>query len=217
MPARSAPRQASAARRTQAQRRASTRARITAAALAELAASGYAAMTFAGVAERAGVSRGALLHYFPQKPDLALATIEDGAVVLLGELRARVAASATRPDRDERILDDIFAVFGGELFQAFLALQVHARTDPELNRRLATIAGQAVDAIGVIAAEGWGPELLEHPRWTVFMWLVNDTVRGIALSGAADRTDTADEVWRMARGLLVGALGELRGSATARP
>lgn len=200
-------------RPTQAQRRAVTRAKITSAALEALADHGYAAMTFADVAKRAGVSRGALLHYFPQKPDIALATIEDGAVALLRELRARVAESVTGPDRDARILDDIYASFTGRLFQAFLALQVHARTDRALNARLDGIAGEAVAGIGAIAVDGWGPPALRgHPRLPVFIWLVNDTVRGIALSSAADRADTDNEVWQMARPLLLRALAELRAS-----
>ncbi|HEX4109414.1 MAG TPA: TetR/AcrR family transcriptional regulator [Solirubrobacteraceae bacterium] len=202
-------------RPTQAQRRASTRAKITAAGLEVLAAQGYTAMTFADVAERAGVSRGALLHYFPQKPDLALATIQDGAVVLLRDLRERVEASRSHADRDERILDDIYQVFTGPLFQAFLALQVHARTDRALNARLDRIAGEAVAAIGAIAIDGWGAEeLAGHPELATFIWLVNDTIRGISLSSASDRADTGNGVWHMARPLLLGVLAQLRADAT---
>jgi AcrR family transcriptional regulator len=198
-------------RRTQGQRRAITRAKITSAALEALAANGYAAMTFADVAERAGVSRGALLHYFPQKPDLALAAIEDGAVTLVRDVRARIEAIRDRADSDARVLDVIYTSYTGPLFQAFLALQVHARTDPDLNARLERLANDAVQGIGTAAVEAWGPPSLQrHPDLPVYMWLVSDVVRGISLASASDRADTDNDVWRMATPLLLSALAKLR-------
>jgi AcrR family transcriptional regulator len=200
---------------TQAQRRAVTRAKITAAGLEALAERGYGEMTFAGVALRAGVSRGALLHYFPSKVELALAIIEDGAVVLLRELRDHVEATRDASDADTRMFDGIFAGFAGNLFQAFLALQVHARNDVRLNQRLTGTADRAVRAYGEIALEVWGAELARHPDWNSFIWLVNDTVRGITLSTDVDRFDPNNPVWVMARELLVDKLGQLRVSHAA--
>lgn len=200
---------------TQAQRRAVTRAKITAAGLEALAEHGYGEMTFAGVAARAGVSRGALLHYFPSKVELALAVIEDGSVVLLRDLRAHVEIARNASDPDGHMLDGIFAGFAGNLFQAFLALQVHARNDVRLNQRLTATADRVVRAYGEIALEVWGAELADHSDWSSFIWLVNDTVRGVTLSTDVGRFDPNNPVWVMARELLVGKLGALRGSLAA--
>ena len=54
-------------RRTQAERRAATRAALLQAAIDTLVEEGYAAMTTRRVAERAGVSQGTQMHYFPTK------------------------------------------------------------------------------------------------------------------------------------------------------
>lgn len=64
-----------APRRTQAERRAETRGRLLAAARELFAAKGYAATGREEVAERAGVTRGALYHYFDSKADLFAAVV----------------------------------------------------------------------------------------------------------------------------------------------
>jgi AcrR family transcriptional regulator len=62
-------------RRSQAERTASTSARLIAATISLLHEKGYAATSTTLVAERAGVSRGAMLHHFPTKVHLMAATI----------------------------------------------------------------------------------------------------------------------------------------------
>lgn len=62
-------------RRTQAERSAHTRERLVAAAIEALHRLGYAATSTALVADRAGVSRGAMLHQFPTKADLMAAVV----------------------------------------------------------------------------------------------------------------------------------------------
>ncbi|WP_188192961.1 TetR/AcrR family transcriptional regulator [Nonomuraea sp. SYSU D8015] len=70
-------------RRT-AEEAAETRKALLRAALAVFSERGYAAATLAGIAERAGVTRGAAYHHFNDKATLYLATI--------GELWAEAAA-----------------------------------------------------------------------------------------------------------------------------
>jgi AcrR family transcriptional regulator len=62
-------------RRTQAERSAHTRERLVAAAIEALHRLGYASISTALVADRAGVSRGAMLHQFPTKADLMAAVV----------------------------------------------------------------------------------------------------------------------------------------------
>lgn len=56
---------------------AQTRRALLSAALQEFADRGYAAATLAGIAERAGVTRGAAYHHFPDKAALYLTTIAE--------------------------------------------------------------------------------------------------------------------------------------------
>ena len=62
-------------RRTQAERSAAMRARILAATVESLYKHGYGLTTTVLVAATAKVSRGAMLHHFPSKADLMLATL----------------------------------------------------------------------------------------------------------------------------------------------
>lgn len=71
-----APASAKPARRTQAERSATTRKRLIDAAILCLHQYGYAATTTVLVAEKAGISRGAMLHQFATKVDLMLAVVE---------------------------------------------------------------------------------------------------------------------------------------------
>src|SRR5262245_31821152 len=150
-----------AVRMPQAERRAVARSKMTAAALDVLADKGYPAMTFTEVAKRAGVSRGAILHYFPTKSDLALAAIEYAESMAVKTLRERVKAAKGKPDVDARVVDALYEVHSASGFQAFLAFQLHARTDPPLNTRLYAIVERATVRYGEIAADGWGPEVEE--------------------------------------------------------
>jgi len=79
-------------RRTQAERRETTKAALLDAARALFAERGVADTSRDDVAERAGVTRGALYHHFPSKNAVAAAVI--GA--LDDELSTRVVAAAAR-------------------------------------------------------------------------------------------------------------------------
>ena len=199
-------------RQTQAQRRAVALAKISVAGQEILAESGYHAMTFANVAERAGVSRGSLLHYFSQKSDLAIAAIEDGMVTLLRDLRTKVPAWQANPDRENRdgqIFDDIY--FGGPLFQAWLAVAIHARTDKQLDKTFRRMSAENIHGVCRIAAEGWGPELVRSPQWEDFLVVVPSVIQGVALTHSDQGWGTPQgPAWPAARRLLLMALDDLR-------
>src|SRR5438309_7891136 len=82
-------------RPTQAERSARTRAALLAAARELFAEKGFAQTGREEIAERAGVTRGALYHHFASKTDVAEAVVEE----LEAELVDRVVAAA-RPGKD---------------------------------------------------------------------------------------------------------------------
>jgi len=77
-------------RETQAARSARTRAALLGAARGLFAEKGFAATGREEIAERAGVTRGALYHHFASKTEVAAAVVEE----LEGELVDRVVAAA---------------------------------------------------------------------------------------------------------------------------
>ena len=122
-------------RRTQAERSASTRARILKAAVDCLFKQGYGATTTVSVAASAKVSRGAMLHHFPSKADLMLATL---AHSLQLDAANFVKESHKIGDRWERYaaLPDLRLAAGLQpAGVAFMEIMVGARSDEALRSR----------------------------------------------------------------------------------
>jgi AcrR family transcriptional regulator len=120
-------------RRTQAERRAATRAALIAAARALFAERGYAAVGTEQIVRRAGVTRGALYHHFPAKPDLFRAVYER----VEEELMARIVTEVPLVGDPVAVLRDGTAVF------------LDACLEPEVQR----IA--LLDAPAVLGYEAW--------------------------------------------------------------
>ena len=119
-------------RRTNQERSAVTRTAILNATIEQLAEQGYGRTTTVEVAERAGVSRGALVHHFSTRADLVLSALEYLCERRLEDLEAGIAALTTTEDRLSAFVDLMWRTFEGPLFVAQLELWMAARTDPEL-------------------------------------------------------------------------------------
>lgn len=127
-------------RRTQEERSAETRKLLLAATVQSLMEVGYANTSTAGIAKRAGVSRGAQTHHYPGKMDLIVAATEQmfdnfagGLERLSGELRA---GRLSYDDFFDAVWDD---VRNGDWFYSSLEIIVAARGDEELRRHLASL------------------------------------------------------------------------------
>ena len=129
--------------RTQAQRRDEMRRVLLDAAVDSLVEHGFAGTTTLEVQRRAGVSRGALLHHFPSKAELLVATIGHLTELRARELKARANELPEGPARIDAVLDLLWECFAGPLFQVSIELRAAARTEPEL-RRVLTVAERGV-------------------------------------------------------------------------
>lgn len=89
---------------------------------------GWAGTTTTLVSERAGVSRGALLHHFPTKQDLVVAAVDYIATKRRAELEA-AAEHLPRRRRTHAVLEILSEQFTSPVFLAALELWVAARTD----------------------------------------------------------------------------------------
>jgi AcrR family transcriptional regulator len=123
-------------RRTNQERSATTRAAVLDATIDQLAEYGYGRTTTVEVAERAGVSRGALVHHFSTRADLVLAALEYLCERRLEELEVGIARLSDTEDRLSAFVDLMWSTFEGPLFTAQLELWMAARADPELYERL---------------------------------------------------------------------------------
>lgn len=126
-------------RRTQAERRADTQRRLLDATIAGLTEYGYARMSTNEVVKRAGVSRGALVHHFPTKAQLAVAALDRWLEDRLVEFEATFAALLPGRRRLDVAIDVLWEMFQGPTEIAWLELTVASRTDPDLRERLMAV------------------------------------------------------------------------------
>jgi AcrR family transcriptional regulator len=129
-----------APREPQQDRSRATRQRLLEAAIECLAEHGWAGSTVAVVAERAGVTRGALQHHFPTREDLFTAAIEHVAVERLAYLRGKQATLPARgPARTEAVVDMFVRMYMDQPFRAALHLWVAAATEEPLRERVVAL------------------------------------------------------------------------------
>jgi AcrR family transcriptional regulator len=117
----------------QAQKSAATRNLIVEAAIKCFVELGYAQTTTTAIAERAGLSRGAMLHHFPSKLDIVRAAVEYLHGKRLKAFRKAIQrAVPVEGDRVRQAVEAYWSHVRHPMFVAFFKLSVAARTDPEL-------------------------------------------------------------------------------------
>lgn len=119
-------------REPQQERSRTTRRRLIEAALDSFGERGWHGVTVAGIAERAGVSRGAAQHHFPAREDLVVAAVDLLGEAQIDELRAQVAGLPSGASRIERVVEMVLNLYTGPLFRAALQLWSVAATDEAL-------------------------------------------------------------------------------------
>ena len=126
-------------RRTNPQRSAAMRARLIQATIDILFESSYAAATTIEVAKRANVSRGAMLHHFPNRIELLVATAEQ---IILDQRQYRIDKLASVENNWKRFVaaaDVSWDVQKQPATIALLEIMLAQRSDPELRKRMAPL------------------------------------------------------------------------------
>lgn len=172
-------------RQTQAERVAAMRERLLDATIDCLVEQGYSQMSTNDVVRRAGVSRGALAHYFPTKAELVAAAgerlIEERTVEFEVMFRALPAERQTVAEA----IDALWSYYEGPTFVALLELIVASRTDPELRAVLA-------DGPERITAAAYGifirlfPGIADNPMAEQLLRTTMAALAGIALQTMVD-------------------------------
>jgi AcrR family transcriptional regulator len=190
-------------RRTQAERRATPRAALLDAALQCLIEEGYANLTTRNVAERAGVSQGTQMHYFPTRARFLAEAVRHVAVKLFDELREQDQLHARSERRRlEALLEHVWEIHTGPVFQATMELWVAARTDPEIRGAMAEVARDITRLIAQGGVELF-PELMAKRRSGELLDMGLATMRGLALLGFTTDAADVERRWRRARAHLI--------------
>lgn len=130
-------------RPTQAERRQKTKALILETATQILATEGYSNFSSSGVAIRAGVSRGALEHYFPKKIDLIAAACQHSMTAAVAEANVSVGSAEKAEDPVQAFLTSSEKFFFAPGYLAQVELLIAARSDAELENVVFPIISKA--------------------------------------------------------------------------
>ena len=116
----------------QAQKSASTRTQITEAAIKCFVEYGYSRTTTTLIAEKAGLSRGAMLHHFPSRLAVVRAAVEHLHSKRLRAFRKAVSKTTPEGDHVRQSVEAYWAHVRHPMFVAFFELAVAARSEKEL-------------------------------------------------------------------------------------
>lgn len=177
-----------------------SREEILDAVVASLLEDGYAATTTMKVQERAGVSRGKLLHHFPSKRHLITDAVRRLAEQRLDEttLRSRegVPAPSDVPARLAWALEVLWESFFHPNFWAAMETWIAARTDPALADELVAHEKQVLRRVRENIRGLFGEEIAAHPQYRAMVDVVFTSMRGMAITYMFSRRDPRTEPMR---------------------
>jgi AcrR family transcriptional regulator len=187
-PAQSKPR-----RRTQQERSGETKRRLIEATIALLIERGYARLTTADIAKRAGVSNGARVHHYRTKEDLVVAAnrrLYDDAVAL-GTQRAHSPGSGRDPVKN--CFDDLISLYFGRWFLGSLDSVLAARTDKRLARRIHPIIVDYHSRIRAVWTKAFADAGWSRAEAAGAYDVILHTVRGMALTSVRQPAPTVNQ------------------------
>lgn len=150
---------------------------------------GYAGTTTQRVQERAGLSRGALLHHFGSKADLFVAAIQFIAARQVEEIRS--ITSGVGDQGLAAVVAAFRAAMSGPEFLAGLELWMSARTDPSLHAALFTAERELGVELRAVFQRVAGDDERSRTRFETLMMLL----RGIAVTSILRKDGTVgDEI-----------------------
>jgi AcrR family transcriptional regulator len=124
------------ARRTQEERSTETRGRLVEAAIRVLDESGYANLTISKIAQKAGLTNGAMQHHFASRGELLVAVLDALYPVL--EIPIEQIASQNRPipQRVNMIVDLFWQIYSRPEYLVIWDIAFGTRSDPALRSKL---------------------------------------------------------------------------------
>lgn len=133
------------ARRRNIDRSAATRRQILDATVRLLESAGYGAVTNIKVAEAAGVSRGAMMHHFPTRQDLLVATVEHAYAKLCDYRQWKFDSLEPGLPRYRSLIDLAWATARMPEGVACNEIRAGSRSDPEIRKAVTPMMSRISD------------------------------------------------------------------------
>lgn len=166
-----------------------TYARIVEAAVGSLIDNGYAATTALGVQQRAGISRGALLHHFPTSEDLFAAAVKRLVEMNIEAIRDELVKADTDLDPVARGVRVLYRASRRRSFATELELWAAARADVWLRQALLPHERAAAANLRHVMDELFGPLLTGESGYPALADITIQLLRGITVSASLGRKD----------------------------
>ena len=171
-------------RRSQEERSSQMRLRLLDATIECLVEYGYAGTTSPRIAEKSGVTRGAQAHHFGSKNELVIAAVNHLAAKRAETVIRELGQIKAGPDPLGQVLELLWDIHNGPIFDATVELWVASRTDPELAREMAKFEVTVTSTLQSVVAQLVPPEL--NREIVDFVYTAMDSVRGMRISSYVD-------------------------------
>lgn len=162
------------------------RRRILDAAVEVMLEFGYSGSSTVRIQERAGVSRGRLLHHFPSRDALLIAASQHLARARIGELPSDHHWPADPADRIDAVVDVMARTFTQPYFWAATELWIAARTHEDLREALLPGERDIARAVRAAVDSFFGEDLAVRPGYEGLREVLFTSLRGMALTTSFD-------------------------------
>lgn len=174
-----------------AERSATTRGKLLNATVQCLYELGYHQTSTVIVTERAGVSRGSMLHHFPSKADLLMATAEYISDIRGSAHRTQLDRFASEREKFLHLIDVLWAEFQTPSGIARIEMMLGSRSDPELGPRYRELHQRLEDSHkDRIWAYAQRLGVKDRKAVDAFAQLYAAAVRGLAIDALSPRSMT---------------------------
>lgn len=150
---------------------------------------GYSGASTLKIQERAGVSRGRLLHQYPHRDELLVAAVQHLAEVRMAAIHEASSWPTNPAERVAAAVEEMWEMYRQGYFWAATELWLAARNNTKLAEALRPRERALGSFIRDMTAGMFGAELSTHPRYSDLREVLNTSMRGVALTYSFDRRD----------------------------
>lgn len=177
---------------SQRQRSEISRSTLLDAAIASLNEFGFGGTTTLKIQQRAGFSRGRLLHQFGSRAELLVAAVQHLAASRFASIQAEELPGPAI-ERAREAIRLLWSTHDGPLFWAAMETWLGARTDPGMADALRIEEHKLGGVIRAMCDSLFGFELVDRPNYPAFREMLITSMRGVALTYSFEQRPMAGD------------------------